>query len=193
VHRLLTFCLTDIEESTRLWDAVPEAASAILERHEELIAEAVGHYGGRLITGRGEGDSTFSVFDQPTDAVLAAAAIVRAMATEPWPATEVVRTRIAVHTGDVEVRHGNYYGAAISRTARLRGLASGGRILISGTTADLLANKLPPDVSLAPLGTHELRGFKKPETVVELVLARPGTAARAAPLEPTWRRLVAVP
>src|SRR5215211_3479513 len=95
-RRLLTFCLTDLEGSTRLWDVVPGDARGIFERHEEIIAAAVSRYGGMVVSGRGEGDSTFSVFECPTDAVRAAAPIVRALEAEPWPTSEEIRARIGI-------------------------------------------------------------------------------------------------
>ena len=60
---VLTFCFSDIEGSTALWEAHPEAMADALVRHDELIADAVEAHGGSLIESMGEGDSTVSVFD----------------------------------------------------------------------------------------------------------------------------------
>lgn len=51
---VVTFLLTDIEGSSRLWDAHGVAMGAALARHEELVAEAVASHGGRLIKARGK-------------------------------------------------------------------------------------------------------------------------------------------
>ena len=37
----VTFLLTDIEGSTRLWETVPEAMEVALERHDRLLAEVI--------------------------------------------------------------------------------------------------------------------------------------------------------
>ena len=80
-----------------------------------------------------------------------------------------IRLRIGVHTGEIQLRdEGNYAGPTINRTARLRDLGHGGQTLLSGTTEDLVAERLPADTWLVDLGAHELRGVTRPERVVQL-------------------------
>ena len=65
------------------------------------------------------------------------------------------RLRIGLHTGEVQLRdEANYIGPTINRTARLRDLAHGGQTVLSGTTTDLVCDRLPADAWLAELGTH---------------------------------------
>jgi class 3 adenylate cyclase len=169
-QQLLTFCLTDIEDSSRLWNTIPTMAPTVLERHAEVIERAVRRHRGRLISHLGEGDSTFSVFERPSDCVRAAAAIVRALDAERWPDGEKLRLRVGIHTGEVEIRHRQYVGVAVWRAARLRNIASGGEIMMSRVTADLVADSLQPGMALLELGSFDLRGLARPEIVVELVL-----------------------
>ena len=42
----VTFMLTDIEGSTRLWESAPEAMSAAVARHYELLDAAIALHGG---------------------------------------------------------------------------------------------------------------------------------------------------
>ena len=79
---VLTFCLSDLEGSTRLWESQPEAMAQALARHDELIAAAVEAQGGRFLHSMGEGDSTVSAFESVTDAVRAAIDATRALADE---------------------------------------------------------------------------------------------------------------
>ena len=58
----VTFLLTDIEGSTRLWETNPEAMEAALQRHYRLLTEVIEEHGGKVIASRGEGDSLFAVF-----------------------------------------------------------------------------------------------------------------------------------
>ena len=58
----VTFLLTDIEGSTRLWETVPDAMEVALERHNRLLGEVIEEHGGVVVTSRGEGDSFFAVF-----------------------------------------------------------------------------------------------------------------------------------
>jgi hypothetical protein len=58
----VTFLLTDIEGSTRLWETVPEAMEAALERHNRLLIGVIEGHGGVVVTSRGEGDSSSPSF-----------------------------------------------------------------------------------------------------------------------------------
>jgi hypothetical protein len=59
----VTFLLTDIEGSTRLWETVPDAMEIALERHNRLLTGVIEDHGGVVVTSRGEGDS-FSPFSR---------------------------------------------------------------------------------------------------------------------------------
>ncbi len=165
---LVTFMLTDIEGSTRAWEAEPAPMATALARHDSLVAEAVGAHGGQLLKTRGEGDSTFSVFERASAAVRAAWTLCEALAAESWPTSTPLRVRVAIHTGESEFRDGDYFGRAVNRAARLRSVASGGQILLSRGTADLVADTLPQGTALAYLGDRVLRDLRRPEYVFEL-------------------------
>lgn len=168
VTRAVTFLLTDIEGSTAAWEADADAMAAALARHDELVEQVVTSRGGRLIKTRGEGDATFSVFDRPSAAAAAAIELQEAIRHEPWALSEPMRIRVALHTGEVELRDGDYFGRAVNRAARLRSLAAGGQILCSGATAELVIDSLSDDVILADLGMRQLRNLARPEHVFEL-------------------------
>jgi class 3 adenylate cyclase len=169
---VVTFLLSDIESSTLLWDRQPAAMAAALEEHDALVEAAVDGAGGTLLKARGEGDSTFSVFDRPTQAVAAALDARRRIEAHPWPDGCTIEVRFAIHTGEVEERDGDYYGTAVNRAARIRGLAVGGQVLVSEAVAVVVADQLPADASLVDLGVHELRGLSRPERVAALVDGR---------------------
>jgi predicted ATPase/class 3 adenylate cyclase/DNA-binding XRE family transcriptional regulator len=164
----LTFLLTDVEGSTRLWEEHPQEMRAALARHDTLVEAAVAQYEGRVVRPRGEGDSRFAVFARATDAVAAAADMQQALFTEPWPPGVVLRVRMALHTGEAHVRAGDYYGSAVNRCARLRAVANSGQILLSQATYDLIRDNLPPGVSLRDLGEHRLKDLTRPEPIFQL-------------------------
>src|SRR6185312_738358 len=116
------------------------------------------------------GDATCSVFERPSAAAAAAIELQEAIRHEPWALAEPMRIRIALHTGEVELRDGDYFGRAVNRAARLRSLAAGGQILCSGATAELVIDSLSDDVLLADLGTRQLKNLARPEHVFELRL-----------------------
>lgn len=185
VTRAVTFLLTDIEGSTAAWEADADAMAVALARHDEIVEQVVTSRGGRLIKTRGEGDATFSVFDRPSAAAAAAIELQGAIDHEDWRLAHPMRIRVALHTGEVEFRDGDYFGRAVNRAARLRSLAAGGQILCSGATAELVIDSLPDDVVLADLGTRRLRNLPRPEHVFELRMEAaddPSPPAAEAPM-----------
>lgn len=166
----ITFLLTDVEGSTVLWEQYPEAMRAAMARHDALIEQVVANSGGMLVRPRGEGDSRFAVFETAAGAVRAAAEIQSALTSGlvefPFP----VRVRSGLHTGAADWRDGDYYGSAVNRCARIRGLAHGGQTLLSQATAELIRDDLSQGFRLVELGTHRLRGLTRPETLFQLWL-----------------------
>jgi predicted ATPase len=76
---------------------------------------------------------------------------------------------MALHTGEAELHAGDYYGTAVNRCARLRGIAYGEQVLMSRITAELARGKLPVGVQLRDLGLHYLKDIDEPERVFQLV------------------------
>ena len=166
---VVTFVLTDVVGSTELWDHAPDAMAAAIERHEEIVSEAVSGEGGLVLKTKGEGDSTFSVFVRTTDGLRAAYRLQRALRLERWPADAPLITRVAVHTGEAVERDGDYFGPAVNLVARLRGVALGGQVLVSATTATIARKGLPDGCDLVELGPVELRGITDREAVWALI------------------------
>src|SRR5437588_5057492 len=118
----VTFLFTDMEGSTRAWEAHPAQMQAALRRHDEIVAKSVEAHGGAIILERGEGDSIFAVFARASEAVAAACEMQRALRQEMWPANVAMRVRMAIHTGETGP---DYRGPHINRTARIRAIAHG--------------------------------------------------------------------
>lgn len=165
----VTFLLTDIEGSTRLWERHPDVMGTAVARHDALLTRCIEAWGGVVIRDRGEGDSFFAVFARATDAVAAACALQRALHAEPWPSPVVLRVRVGIHTGEAELRQGDYYGSAINRCARLRALAHGGQALLSQATWELVRDDLPNEIRLRDLGTHRLKDLQRLEQVYQIL------------------------
>ncbi|HEX6651301.1 MAG TPA: BTAD domain-containing putative transcriptional regulator [Thermoleophilaceae bacterium] len=165
---VVTFLMTDIERSSALWESNADAMAASLALHDELIARCAEEHRGRLLKTKGEGDSTVTVFPSATDALECAAALRESLAAVDWHGDLDLRVRAALHTGEAHQRGGDYFGPALNRTARLRGMADGGTTLLSQATRELVHDSLPPGTELVDLGTHELRDLSRPERVFEL-------------------------
>ena len=160
--------MTDIVGSTPLWEAHSEVMSVSIARHDAIVAEVVEAYGGSLITWQGEGDSTLSSFARASDAVKAALALQRTMRREPWPHDTPIAIRLAMHTGEAQIRDGNYYGTTLNRTGRLKALSGAGQIVLSRATADIVAENLPPGAAIVNLGEIALKGLARAESVCAL-------------------------
>ena len=158
----VTLLLADVEGSTRLWESEPDEMSAAIARLDATLADLIVVHDGVRPAEQGEGDSFVLAFARASDAVACALALQRAPLAP-------IRLRIGVNTGEIQLRdEGNYIGPTINRTARLRDLGHGGQTLLSGTTHDLVVDRLPEGVWLADLGSHALRDLPRPERVVQL-------------------------
>jgi predicted ATPase/class 3 adenylate cyclase len=168
----VTFLLTDIEGSTRLWEVVPEAMEVALERHNRLLTGVIEDHGGVVVTSRGEGDSFFAVFPGAVSAVEAAGACQLRLAREGWPAGAVLRVRMGLHTGEARVRgSGPVDHAPINRCARVKAAGYGGQVLLTKATRDLVDGRLGGGFGLKRLGEFRLRDLSQPELIYQLTHA----------------------
>ena len=174
----VTFLFTDMEGSTRLWEASPNEMQAALKRHDEIVVKQIEAFNGAIILERGEGDSVFAVFARASDAVAAACEIQREMRQEPWPDQVPMRVRMAVHTGEADA---DYRSPHVNRAARIRAIAHGEQILISGVTAGIVRGSLPEKASLIDLGQHRLRDVAEVEQIFQL--GHPALRADFPPLK----------
>jgi predicted ATPase/class 3 adenylate cyclase len=165
----LTFLFTDVEGSTRLWEQHPVQMRQVMARHDELVESLIIQHNGVIVRPRGEGDSRFAVFQLATDSVIAAGEFQRHFAEEQWTIPSALRLRIGLHTGEADLRDGDYYGAAVNRCARLRSVAHGGQTLLSQTTYELVRDSLLDYLSLRDLGEHHLKDLNHPERIYQLI------------------------
>ena len=158
----VTLLFTDIQGSTRLWEAEPGPMADALRRHDAVLRAAIESAGGFVF--KTVGDSFCAAFATAPAAVEAALTAQRGLIAEDWATRRPVRVRMGLHTGECEERDQDYFGPAVNRAARLEAVAHGGQVLVSGATAELLAGRLP----LRDLGQHRLKDLGRPEQVFQL-------------------------
>ncbi len=163
----MTFLMTDIEGSTRLWEKHRSDMAAALEAHDGILQAAVTAHGGSVI--KTTGDGLLAAFGQPDAAIACAAAAQRSLTEASWAATGPLHVRMAVHTGTAQSREGDYYGPALNRVARLLAIGHGDQVLISGTAVTLAVDALAPGLELLDLGQHRLRDLDRSEHVFQLI------------------------
>ena len=166
---IVTLLFTDVQGSTRLWEAEPEPMAAALRRHDEILRGSIERAGGYVF--KTVGDAFCAAFSTAPAAVNAVLAAQRALGLEAWPTSRPVRVRMGLHTGVCEERDRDYFGPVVNRAARLEAAAHGGQVLVSGATAVLLAGSLPEGVGLRDLGSHRLKDLGRPEQVFQLEAA----------------------
>ncbi|PXW99582.1 putative ATPase [Mycolicibacterium moriokaense] len=148
----MTFLFTDIEGSTRRWEADAEAMRAALSKHDQVLQTAIESQDGFLFSHTGDG--VVAAFASPRSAVDAA---VKAQLALELP------VRMGIATGEAELRDGDYFGTVLNRAARVMAAGHGGQILVADSTAGLLSG-----VDLLDLGPRRLRDVPIPVGVFQV-------------------------
>jgi class 3 adenylate cyclase len=164
----VTFVFTDIAGSTELLKRLGDSYAAVLAEHRRLIRDEFAARGGQEIDT--QGDAFFFCFERARDAVAAAVAAQRALASHAWPEGADLRVRMSLHTGEPVVGEEGYIGIDVHRAARICAAGHGGQVLLSATTAALVSGALPDGVSKRDLGSVHLKDIDEPEHVTQLVI-----------------------
>jgi predicted ATPase/class 3 adenylate cyclase/tetratricopeptide (TPR) repeat protein len=162
---------TDIEGSSNAVRTLgADRWVSLLERHDDIIREALTRYGGFEV--RTEGDAFFAVFTSPGAAVAAAAMMQRRLSETDWPQDAPMRVRMGLHTGEVRTGAGgvDYAGFEISRAARIAAAGHGGQVLVSDTTESLVRDGLAPGLTLRELGEHRFKDLVRSQRLYQLVI-----------------------
>jgi predicted ATPase len=148
----VTFLFTDIEGSTRRWEADAQAMRAALSKHDQVLQTAIESHDGFIFSRTGDG--VVAAFASPRSAV--DAAVTAQLALE-------LPVRMGIATGEAELRDGDYFGTVLNRAARVMAAGHGGQILVADSTAGLLSG-----VDLLDLGPRRLRDVPIPVGVFQV-------------------------
>lgn len=162
----VTFLMTDLEGSTRMWEQDPEAMTAAMVRHDELLEKTIAEHDGFVFSRMGDGMA--AAFATAGDAVRAAAAFRGQLAEKNWRTPKPLRARIGLHTDEAVVVEDNYVSEPVNRCSRLMAAAHGGQIVVSGATEPLVRDELPHGCLLVDLGEHRLRDLGRPMRIFEV-------------------------
>ncbi len=135
----------------------------VLSRHDEIMADTIAAYEGRII--KHTGDGIFAVFEKG-DALSCAIEIQKKLADENWPEINELRIRIGLHSGYAENRGDDYFGPVVNRTARITAAAWGGQILL--TPEIVQSHPVPAQAKLKDLGAHMLKDLGEPQQIFQL-------------------------
>ncbi len=137
---VVTFLFTDIEGSTRRWEADADAMRSVLAVHDKVLRTAIETHDGFLFSHTGDG--VVAAFASPMSAVNAAIDAQRELQ---------LPVRMGLATGEAELREGDYFGTVLNRAARVMAAGHGGQILVADSTAVLLSG-----VDLVDMGQRRL-------------------------------------
>src|SRR4051794_36673251 len=128
-HGTVTFVFTDIEGSTALLKQLGEGYGGVVAEHRRIIREEFGRRSG--VEMDTQGDAFFFSFARARDAVAAAVATQKVLASSSWPEGINLRVRMSLHTGEPVVGEEGYVGIDVVRAARICSAGHGGQVLLS--------------------------------------------------------------
>src|SRR6187200_1914037 len=124
----------------------------LLVEHDAILRDVIEKHRGFLF--KHTGDGVAAAFGSAADACAAAVDAQLRL-------RDVLPVRMGLHSGEAEVRDGDYFGSTLNRCARLMGVAHGGQVVASAAVAALVREQ----VALVDLGEHRLRDLSYPEHV----------------------------
>ena len=134
----VVFLVTDIEDSSSLWEADRIGMGANVAAHDQILTSRIAAGGGEVF--KHTGDGMLSVFPSIDSAVTAAGEIQRDLAAHGWSSPGPVRVRMAIDIGPAQERSGDYFGPGMNRVMRRRFVpaaqARRGRGVSSGVRSD---------------------------------------------------------
>jgi DNA-binding NarL/FixJ family response regulator/class 3 adenylate cyclase len=165
----VTFLFTDVEGSTRLLHELgTDRYAHALAEHRRILRETFSAHGGVEVDT--QGDAFFVAFPTAPEAVRAATQAVEELSAGP------IQVRIGIHTGTPHLGEDGYVGVDVHRAARIAAAGHGGQVLVSASTAALLASD-----ELRDLGEHRLKDLTHPQRLYQLVI--PGLETEFPPLK----------
>ena len=150
VERVLsTVLFTDLVGSTAMATRLGDASwKRLLDRHDDVCRRAVEQHRGHLV--KLTGDGILATFDGPGRAIDCAKTI--AVNLEGID----LRIRAGIHTGEIELRHGDIGGIAVNMAARVMSAAFDGEVWVTSTVPSLVVGS---GHQFSDRGDHELKGI----------------------------------
>ena len=171
-RRWVAVMFTDIVNSTGLNEALGDTEwHRLLASHRSLVRHAVAERGGAEVATAGDG--ALARFDLPSDAVLCAIDIQRAIDDQREEHSFVPQVRIGIHAGETVEDDGDLVGRVVNLASRVATEAGAGEILVTEPVAD----QLVPTLQVEDRGLRPLKGLTQPRHL----LAIRWSAASSAP------------
>ena len=168
---LATTLFTDIVGSAAMNASMGDARwSVLLDRHDEIVREAVAAWRGRWI--KSTGDGVLAVFET------AARGLRAALAARTHLAALGMQIRVALHASEIELRGDDITGLGVAVAARLLALAEPNEILVTAIVRELVSGS---GIELVERGTQVLRNIPGTWTAYAVAQAGPTVESRLSP------------
>jgi class 3 adenylate cyclase len=163
----LTMMFTDLRDSTALYREVGDApAFGMVLSHFDVLRDAINAENGAIV--KTNGDAAMAVFRRPINAIRAAVAAQRKLASQtPAPGKKPLSLKVGIHTGSCIAVNLNdrldYFGTTVNIAARLEALSTGDDIVMSEAVytdpevVEFFSGD--PSLGITPFGST-LKGFE---------------------------------
>ncbi len=156
----MTILFSDIKGSTAYFEQYGDVEGlAMVQRHNDLLFPCVENNHGRII--KTIGDAIMALFNNPVDAMKAAAAMQRSLFEDrsTRPESQRVHIRIGLHTGLGLMQDNDVFGDVVNASARVQSQSEPDQILI---TDSLLHAAETAGMQVGRLGRARMKGKDEP-------------------------------
>lgn len=150
---------TDIKEFTSKTSKISRnQLQQLLDLHDKLLLPNFKKYNGNII--KSIGDAFLVSFESPTDCVLCAINIQKSLQKYNYQKnpTDKIDVRIAINSGEVNIKDGDVFGETVNIASRLEEIAQAKKIYITESVY-LCMNK--NEVVTKPIGYKKFKGIKQ--------------------------------
>ncbi len=178
-RKIAAILAADIAGYSRLVAEDEEETLRRLAVYRGVFEDFVARASGRIFSTAGDG--FLAEFPSAVDAVRCAIDIQESIRNRnaAYPASRQMAFRMGLTIGDVVDRDGDLLGDGVNIAARLQTLADPGRICISKSVYDSVANKL--SVQFTDLGPQQVKNIPNPVHVFSVATGEPPAPENAAP------------
>eukprot|EP01061_Rhynchopus_euleeides_P017487 TRINITY_DN29062_c0_g1_i1.p1 TRINITY_DN29062_c0_g1~~TRINITY_DN29062_c0_g1_i1.p1 ORF type:complete len:669 (+),score=252.49 TRINITY_DN29062_c0_g1_i1:285-2009(+) len=160
---VVAIVFTDIQSSTKLWEACPAGMKVALKVHNSVIRECIERFHGYEV--KIIGDSYMVAFDKATDAVDFSLSVHECLYESDWPADILqvpecapdkthrwkgLRVRIGINFGDADVEFNpvsgryDYFGPTVNKASRIEAAGVAGAVTLSKEVLDEVVDSHAP-------------------------------------------------
>jgi class 3 adenylate cyclase len=166
----VTMLFTDIENSSNLTERLGDTRWLdVLRAHNALVREQVLAH--QCFEVKSQGDGFMIASQSARRAIQCAVGIQRELIRQDEDATEPIRVRMGLHTGEVLKDADDFFGKHVILASRIAGKARGGEILVSSLLKEL--SESGGDIRFGPERDVELKGLTGRYKVHEVLWASP--------------------